>query len=177
LSESIVEPVQALPQRAMPFEEARDQYQSLVFAFVSRRIRPIEEAQDLTAQVFFDAYRQWGRIRGSAKLYLLGIARKKVSDSLRRRRSVYPLREEDLQGCGMDEFFSFAEARDAYQIVMKLPADERDAILMQVLEEMPVEEIAIVIGRSIAATHSLLQRARARIRKATGDSISDGGSK
>jgi RNA polymerase sigma-70 factor, ECF subfamily len=176
LSESVVEATRA-PVRPVSFEEARDQYQSLVFAFVSRRIRQVEEAQDLTAQVFIDAFRQWKGLRGPAKLYLLGIARKKVSDALRRRRRTLTLREGDWQASGMDEFVSFAEANEAYAVVMRLPADERDAILMQVLEELPVEEIAPVIGRSVKATHSLLQRARSRISKMTAAQSSNGGSK
>ena len=173
MSESTVEAVQAT-RMSIPFDEARDQYQSLVFAFVSRRVRPVEEAQDLTAQVFVDGYRQWRRLRGPAKLYLLGIARNKVSDALRRQRHTLALREEDCQASGMDEYVFFAEANEAYAIVMRLPADERDAILMQVLEEMPVGEIASVIGRSIKATNSLLQRARGRINKMTAAQISNG---
>lgn len=167
MSESVVEIRSDAVHEATSFEVARERYQSLVFAFVARRIRPVEEAQDVTAQVFVDAYRQWRRVRSSPKLYLLGIARKKVSDALRRRKLQFALREEDLQRSSLDEFVSFAEAEAAYRIVMKLPADERDAVLMQVLEEMPVEEIALVLGRSVPATNSLLQRARARIRKMT----------
>jgi RNA polymerase sigma-70 factor (ECF subfamily) len=172
LSESAAEALQPVPS-SITFESARGQYQSLVFAFVSRRIRPLEEAQDLTAQVFVDAYRQWRRLRGPAKLYLLGIARKKVSDALRRRKVTFCLREDDLGASGMDEFVSFAEAQAAYAIVTRLPADERDAVLMQVLEEMPVEEISAVLGRSLKATHSLLQRARGRIKKMTDEPSPD----
>lgn len=176
MSESIVDVRPRAAAPAATFDKAREQYQSLVFAFVSRRISPVEEAQDLTAQVFVDAFRQWRRIRTSPKLYLLGIARKKVSDVLRRRKVHFSLREEDLKGSSFDEFVSCAEADAAYQIVMKLPADERDAILMQVLEEMPVEEIASVLGRSAIATNSLLQRARGRIRKMTAGQTHSGGS-
>ena len=175
MNESLVEATR-LPARPVSFEGARDQYQALVFAFVSRRISPIEEAQDVTAQVFVDAFRQWRRLRGPAKLYLLGIARRKVSDAYRRRRPQIVLREDDCQTSGLDEFVSFAEAREAYAIVMRLPANERDAILMQVLEEMPVEEIASVIGRSTKATNSLLQRARSHIAKMTTIQSSNGGS-
>lgn len=176
MNDSLAETVPTA-HRAIPFDEARDQYQSLVFAFVSRRIRPVEDAQDLTAQVFVDAYRQWRQLKGPAKLYLLGIARNKVSDALRRRKPVFTLREEDLVHGGMEEFVSYAEAQAAFATVMKLPAEERDAILMQVLDELSVEEIAAVLGRTVKATNSLLQRARGRIQKMTANYHENGGSK
>ena len=65
----------------MTFVEARLEFQSAVFAFVSRRINPLEEAEDLTADVFFEAFRHWRRLRGSPKLWLFGIARRKIAAS------------------------------------------------------------------------------------------------
>ncbi|RYG43542.1 sigma-70 family RNA polymerase sigma factor, partial [bacterium] len=64
------------------FAEARRLYQPLVFAFVARRIRPTEDAEDIVAAVFVDAYRGWSRRKGEARLWLLGIARRKVADAL-----------------------------------------------------------------------------------------------
>lgn len=152
--------------KAMPFAEARQRYQSLVFTFVSRRVRPIEEAEDITAAVFLDAFRNWKRLRGEPRLWLLGIARRKVADHLRKRRNAWQLREEDsLQADGMTEFITHAEASAAANIVARLPENERDALLMQVLEAMKIEEIAAVLGRSPKATNSLLQRARTRVRR------------
>jgi RNA polymerase sigma-70 factor, ECF subfamily len=156
----------ATPVR-LTYEDARELFQPAVFAFVSRRIKPVEDAEDLTAQIFLDAYRGWRTLRGSPKLWLFGIARRKVADAFRRRRRHLSLREEDLGADGMSEFVDAAQAREAYRIVMALPDVERDIILMQVLEEMPVHDISVVIGRSRKATNSLLQRARARIRKMT----------
>lgn len=152
----------------LSFDEARDRYQNLIFAFVSRRIRPIEEAQDLTAQVFVDAYRRWRHVRGPAKFYLLSIARNKVKDAIHKRRPQFSLNESELGASGMEDFVSIAEANEAIAIVMRLPEDERDAILLQVLEELTACEIASVLGRTTKATNSLLQRARARIQKMLG---------
>ena len=54
---------------------------------------------------------------------------------------------------------------DLAEMVAKLPVDERDVMLMQVVDEMSIEEIAAVMGRSVKATNSLLGRARTRIRQ------------
>ncbi|MDR3691095.1 MAG: RNA polymerase sigma factor [Fimbriimonas sp.] len=149
----------------MSFEEARDVYESLVFAYVSRRIRPIEEAEDIVAHIFVDAYMQWRRLRGEPKHWLLGIARRKVCDALRKRRRSVPLRDGDAVRCALGGFIQAIEARQAVEIVMQLPDDQRDAFLLQILEQFSIEEIAVVMGRSTASVNSLLQRARARIQR------------
>ena len=149
----------ALPDRAksLTFAEARSRYQGLVFHFVASRIRPVQEAEDVVANVFVDAYRHWGRCKGDAKLWLLGIARRKVSDVLRKKRPIWSIREEDATSDAMDEFVTQAQANQAAALVAQLPPDERDVMLMQVVDEMSIEEIA--------TTNSLLGRARTRIRK------------
>lgn len=154
---------------AITFTEARQRHQALVFAFVARRVRPVEEAEDVTAAVFVDAYRFWSRRRAESRLWLLGIARRKVADHLRRQRNAWQVREEDLQADAMESFVQRAEVVRIAALVGRLPAEERDALLLQVLEEMTIEEIAVVIGRSVKATNSLLGRARARLRRLAGE--------
>jgi RNA polymerase sigma factor (sigma-70 family) len=157
-------PAEALAGR-MSFQDARDQYQSLIFAYVSRRIRPVEEAEDITAHVFVDAFKSWHRLRGPAKHWLLGIARRKVCDALRRRPREWSLAERDSAGNALDEFVVSSESQRALQIVQCLPDDQRDAFLMQVLEGLSIDDIAEIMKRSPASVNSLLQRARARIQK------------
>lgn len=151
--------------RTMTFAEARSAYLGTVFAFVARRIRPVQEAEDVVAAVFVDAYQHWGRRKGDPKLWLLGIARRKVADALRKKKPTWSIREEDSTSNAMDEYVARAEADHAAAIVAALPPDERDALLMQVVDEMPIQDIAVVLGRSIKATNSLLGRARTRIRQ------------
>jgi RNA polymerase sigma factor (sigma-70 family) len=149
----------------LSFQDARTAHQATVFAYVSRRIRPIEEAEDIVAQVFLDAFKQWRKLKGSPRNWLLGIARRKVCDALRRRRGTWPIHEGDAQTSGLDGFVEAAELQEAIKIVMQLPDDQRDAFLMQVLEQMSIDEIGQVMNRSGKAVNSLLQRARARIQR------------
>jgi RNA polymerase sigma-70 factor (ECF subfamily) len=118
----------------------------------------------VTAKVFADAYESWGRLRGEPRLWLFGIARRRVADSLRRRRW-WALKETDASTDGMSEFMHSEEVRMAVSITMRLPEAERDAFLLQALEGFSIAEIATIIGRSPKATNSLLQRAKARIRR------------
>ena len=156
---------EATSSAELTFGEARMAYQTTVFAFVARRVRPLEEAEDVVASVFVDAFRHWHRRKGDPRLWLLGIARRKVADSLRKKRPQWTLREDDLTADALGDFVQKAEVERLAALIARLPADERDALLMQALEEMPIEEIAAVLGRSVKATNSLLGRARTRVRR------------
>ena len=168
MTESITEAAN-LPAKseALSFDEARGRYQGAVFAFVARRVRPVEEAEDIVAAIFADAFSKWGKCRGDARLWLFGIARRKLVASYRKRRPVWALRESDIARDAMGEFLTLAEIVQASTVLSKLPADERDVLLMSVVEELSIAEIAIVINRSEKATNSLLGRARTRARKMT----------
>lgn len=166
MTDSLPEPADP-PARTMDlaFDEARRSLQPVVFAFVARRVRPVEEAEDVVAAVFVDAYRHWSRRKGDPRLWLLGITRRKVADSLRKRKVSWTIREDDATANAMGDFVHRAEAEGAAALVARLPQDERDALLMSVLEEMPIDEIAAVLGRSPKAANSLLGRARTRVRR------------
>ncbi|MGV3617771.1 MAG: RNA polymerase sigma factor [Fimbriimonas sp.] len=153
----------------LDFTEARVRYAGVIFAFVSRRIRPLEDAEDVSAQVFVDAYRYWDRRKGDPKLWLLGIARRKVADHRRRQRPWWTFHDADAPiGDAMADLVAGAERREVVAAMRKLPDPEREALLLQVLEDLTIAEVAAVLGRSPKATNSLLQRARARLRRLLG---------
>jgi RNA polymerase sigma-70 factor (ECF subfamily) len=146
--------------------DLRERYLSEVFAYVSRRLPTSEDAEDAAAETFQAAFLSLSRLRGQdPRLWLLGIARRKVADSLRKRSR---RRESALsdQIAAVSTPHSATEqeeaARAIRRIVMALPEDQREALLLRHLEGLSQAEIAVVLGRSPAAVNSLLQRARAR---------------
>ena len=151
-----------------------------VYRYVARRVPQQQEAEDITSEVFAAAFEALPRFRGDGgpRAWLLGIARRKVADALRRRARrretlVSELPDRDGQGVlmriqapedGPDELAERAEAcRMLRQIVASLHQDQREALLLQYVEDLTIAEIAVVMGRSAAAVNSLLQRARAAI--------------
>lgn len=137
-----------------------------VFAYVSRRIRPREEAEDVAAETVQAALSGWHRLRGvDRRLWVLGIARRKTADAIRRRsrRRETALADElpapGRPGQSLEEAEAAARLR---AVVLALPEDQREALLLQHLERLTQAEIAVVMGRSPASVNGLLQRARAR---------------
>lgn len=51
----------------------------------------------------------------------------------------------------------------ALAMLADLPADQRVALVMRYIDDLPVQEVADQIGRSLAATESLLARGRRQL--------------
>jgi RNA polymerase sigma-70 factor (ECF subfamily) len=165
-----------------------------VFRYVSRRA-PRQEADDITMQVFAAALEALPRFRGECppRIWLLRIAHGKVVDALRRRAARRETLASEMtdQHPGTDSMadtlaaavegpevvFERAEARRVIRhLVDQLNQDQREALLLQYVEELSVAEIAVIMGRSTAAIDSLLQRARASLfRRGKPYFLDDGG--
>jgi RNA polymerase sigma-70 factor (ECF subfamily) len=159
-----------------------ERYMAAVFRYVLRRVPRIEEAEDITAEVFAAAFEGLPGFRGgcSPYLWLLGIARRKIADSLRRRAARRETLASELDGASEidplqaalaataspEAALVWAEAqRVVRELVAQLSPDQREAVLLQYMERLSVPEIAVVMGRSPTSVKGLLQRARATLHR------------
>lgn len=137
------------------FEEHFD----AVFHFVSRRLANADDAKDVTAEVFAAALIKKAPRNVSVRCWLYGVARRKVADAYRKRRRVEPLSLDLADRSDMTSALAVRRAIEA------LPPNQRDAFLLQTLEDLSVEEIAQVMGRSRSSVKALLQRAKEALRR------------
>lgn len=151
-------------------------YVSRVLRHVAIRVDRRDDAEDITADVFAAAFQSLSRLRCAADAYpwLLGIARRKIADHLRKharphislsQNSAILDASTSLPGPhgGVERTEAISRMR---AIVAGLGDDQRDALLMQYVDDLSVAEIASVMKRSPAAVNSLLQRARANVYQA-----------
>ena len=145
-----------------------------VYRFVSRRLTRREDAEDVTAEVFEAAFRSLPKFRGDAiaRTWLLGIARRKIADYLRRtggRPEALWCETPALVNKPSDGPLPESAAMTAHaakelgRILAAMPDDQRDALILQYADGLSIAEIAAVLGKSQAAANSLLQRARATV--------------
>lgn len=142
-----------------------------VFRYIARRLARREEAEDVCAETFAAAFDALPRFRDevSPRLWLFGIARRKVADALRRqsvRREIEWPPELDLADPNRHDCPPRALIREESRAQMRavldgLKVEQREALLLKYVEELSIEEIAVVMNRTHAAANSLLQRARA----------------
>jgi RNA polymerase sigma-70 factor, ECF subfamily len=151
-----------------------------VFHYVLRRVPRVDEAEDITAEVFAAAAAGLPRFRGQCPpyLWLLSIARRQIALARRQAARRETLASELAPGTadaeaqweslaaaeGPELALIRAEARRVLgELVSRLSADQREALMLQYLEELSIAEIAVVMGRSPASVKGLLQRARATL--------------
>jgi RNA polymerase sigma-70 factor (ECF subfamily) len=120
-------------------------------------------AEDLAAETFEKALRMWRRFdpkRGSARTWLLNIARTTALDHFRaeerrrRREGVYALERPEVE----DGLFG-GLSPELEQALAALSAGEREVIALRVLLDLDGETAARVLGISVTACSTRLSRA------------------
>lgn len=159
--------IEAAQQDPSRFAELYEKNFHRVYAFVARRVRDRDDAEDVTAEVFHEALRNLGRFqwRGAPfAAWLLRIAANTLADRWQRaarngRISVDDLADGDI-GAQPE-----AESRAMlYQLVDRLPADQRLVILRRFVDQRNTREIAHELGRSEGAVKQLQFRALETLR-------------
>lgn len=163
--------------------ELHERYLEDVYRYVFQRVPRTEEAEDITAEVFAAAAAGLPRFRGYCPphLWLLSIARRKIVDARRRRAarretlaSELADQEPDAETLwealgeteGPEAALMRAEARQILrELVAQLSSDQREALMLQYMEQLSVAEIAVVMDRSASSVYSLLKRARATLQR------------
>ena len=157
-------------------------YQDQVFNVCLRMLGSPQAAEDATQEAFLSAYRNVGRMRGpSVRPWLLRIASNACIDELRRLRRQPRLsldatpsdedRERTLEvpdpAAGPEQLALRGELCDALQAeLLRLPADQRLAVVLSDVEGLSYEEIAASMASSIGTVKSRISRGRARLRQA-----------
>jgi RNA polymerase sigma-70 factor (ECF subfamily) len=158
-----------------------ERYLEDVFRYVLRRVLRVEEAEDITAEVFAAAAAGLPRFRSQCPpyLWLLSIARRQIARARRRQAArretlVSELADEGSEAGSLWEALAAiegpeaglmrAEARQVLRdLVAQLKPDQREALMLQYVEQLSVGEIAHVMGRSPGSVKGLLERAKAAL--------------
>lgn len=124
------------------------------------------EAEDLAQEVWFALVDGIvaGHAERAAPAWLLTVARTRYLDRWRKsRRAARPLRVAwAANDDGADQWEP--ERGDVVDHLMALDVDHRVALVLHYVDGLPVAEIAPLLGRSPAATYSLLARGRRELR-------------
>jgi RNA polymerase sigma-70 factor, ECF subfamily len=138
----------------------------LVYAFVSRRARDREDAEDITADVFHQALAYLPRFRWRGvpfAAWLLKIAANAINDNSRRikRDRVAALAEP-----AQTDRKELVDRARLSRLVDALAPNQRRVIVMRFAEQQSIREIAARLGRTEGAVKQLQLRALKRLRAA-----------
>jgi RNA polymerase sigma-70 factor (ECF subfamily) len=138
-----------------------------VFGYVVRRCGTNALAEDLTADVFMAAATALrdGTASDIGVGWLIGTARHKLIDHWRRtdrqRSALTLIATTELAPDPADEPIATAHT---HEVLEALTAEHRSALTLRYIDGLTVSEVARILDRSVHATESLLQRAKAAFR-------------
>jgi RNA polymerase sigma-70 factor (ECF subfamily) len=156
-------------------EAAPSHHYSQVFRYVRRRSQNREDAEDVTQTVFAQATAKLeSSSAGSPPVlaWLYTVARRRLIDEHRRRNAtearVIPLDEARLEHRGPEDY-GIDVARALVDGIACLPVEQREVVVLKVIEGRRFAEIAVSLGVSEEACRTRLNRAlrtlRARLEK------------
>jgi RNA polymerase sigma factor (sigma-70 family) len=175
------------PEGFVPFYR---QEAEAVLLFLTRRTLDGEVALDLTAETFAQAWRGWPRVREDSReemrAWLFTIARRQLSHYLRRghtqRAAISRLgirtptvHEDDLGA--IEDAAGLGDVRMGLKAELERLSDEqREALQLRVVEEMPYPEVARRLGVSEQAARARVSRGlRTLQRSLAGAPVAGGG--
>jgi len=137
-----------------------------VYAYIARRVRGREEAEDLTSEVFREALASLPRFewRGLPFVaWLLRIAANLLSDRWGHLTRQPEVATGDLDLVGIDE--NIERRAILYQLVGTLPDDQQRVVNLRFVQQKSLREIAGALGRTEGAIKQLQLRALQNLRE------------
>jgi RNA polymerase sigma-70 factor (ECF subfamily) len=137
------------------------------------RMSAVTDVEGLTNEVFLQVHRGLGRFRGdwqAFRSWVFTIAHHRMVDETRRvarRPRLLPLdgvHEEPSGDAELDALDSLADDR-LRRLLAALSVDQRAVLLLRIVADQPIEEVARTLGKTPGAVKSLQHRALATIRR------------
>lgn len=168
------------------FRKLVDTYRARVYNTALGLLQDAGAAEDICQEVFITVFQSVMSFNGRSQLatWIYRITVNKCLDHLRsgkrkkRKGVVLPLQYSGTAG-NFREPGHFEHpgivaerrefARYLFAAIEQLPEKQKTAFILAHVEELPQKEIAGVMGLSLKAVESLLQRAKARLRQVLGD--------
>ena len=147
------------------FEYLFDRYRDAIHRLFLQRTGNAEDADDLLQETFIKVYMNLHRYSPEYTFgqWLYTIARNLCTDFCRARQAVPLEQAEQIPSEDRDELHTVRIALE--QALERLPEEERELIFLRYTNEMPVAEIAEILGISRFAVYRQERRALEHLRK------------
>ncbi len=131
------------------------------------RLHGAAEPDDLASETFLGVFTGLARFRGdeeALRAWVFTIAHRRLVDDWRRRSRRPQLVDdpgdlaEHLGGDVEEDAFVRVGAENVERMCGGLPADQRSVLLLRILADLTVEQVAHVLGRSVASVKALQRR-------------------
>ena len=162
----------AIKGEAEAFGLLYDSYQPQIYRFIYLKVSHREEAEDLTHQVFLNA---WQKINNYAfrgfpfSSWLYQIARNQVIDHYRVKKIVINIEEDEVADTETETIAELIDKNLGVEkirtIIGRLNPSHQDVIILRFIEDFSPKETAQILGRSETAVKLLQHRAIKNLKK------------
>lgn len=141
-----------------------ERYSPAIYRYIYYRVGDAELAEDLRADVFLRMLEGMDRYEDRGwpiSAWLYRIAHDRTVDSLRRHRTRNHLQLESWSGTGDSPEHAVdvqLDCEELHHTIDRLTDDQRDVIHMRFMQDMSVQEVADVLGRTPGAIKALQHR-------------------
>ena len=160
------------------FQKIYEAFAHKILNFIYRMVNSPQEAEDLTQETFIAVYQKLGTLKDSEKFepWLFRIARNFVYQKYRNKiPPSVPLDAPDEDGqIGIqladtrknpDEAFQSQELEKVVSdVIAGLPDKYREVFILSAIQNLSYEQIAEIVGRSLASVKTDIHRARLVVR-------------
>lgn len=145
-----------------------------IYRYILFRVNDQDEAEDLTAKVFLDAWESLTRARHAQKIeniraWIYRIAQNKVTDYHRARKPQQPIDEtpeNKLQGVWLEhELDDLLVSRKLAEAVRRLQANYQEVIILRFINGLSHAEVAEIMNTTESHVRVLQYRALQKMRE------------
>lgn len=175
--------VQAIEGKSEAFERLFDIFQIDVFRMVYYRTRSKQDAEDLTQEIFFRAYKKISGLKeaGRFRTWLFSIAVNRVRDFYRKQRLdnifTFSTTEDDTLAASSPQNPDFPEPlknllrldfwKQVEKFLSHLSKMEKEVFLLRFFDQLTLSEISQVLAKSESTVKTHLYRALVKFKKAS----------
>lgn len=156
---------------ASAYGQLYDLHVDRIYRHVLFRLGRVEEAEDITAQVFLNAWQSIRRYRPMGPpfvAWLLRIADNLVVSHYRKNRHLdraLPTERSEPLPDPESLVAERLEHQTLYQALRQLKEEEQRVLLLRFVQDLPSAQVAAILGKSDGAVRVLQHRALAALRK------------
>ncbi len=137
------------------------------------RLRGARDPEDVTSEAFLSVFRSLSTFSGDEtafRSWVFTIVHRRLTDE--RRRAGRQVQTDRLDALEMDfggdveqEALGRLGSDWVHEVLAELSADQRDVLLLRVVADLPVDEVADILGKRPGAVRALQHRGLERLRR------------
>jgi len=158
----------------MDFEAVYNQYYASIYSYILKKIKNVQDAEDLTSEVFFACLKNFDRYdseKSSIVSWLFVITKNKLKNYYRGRKDIVSIDDDDnpIDFPSDDDFENSIYLSEMRTLINKAMAElsprEQKIIILKYYNGLKSEQIAEKVGLSAVNVRVILNRSLIKLRE------------